>query len=499
MKFWYRSMDFRLFNTLTRRKELLRPIVPGRVGIYTCGPTVYAPAHIGNLRSYIFPDLLKKTLRRLGYQVRQVINITDVGHLTSDADTGEDKLEQAARQAHRSAWDVAAEYTSLFLADLGLLKVDVPPDLPRATAHIAEQIALIARLEAKGFTYATDDGVYFDTSLFPDYGRMARLKVEGLQEGSRVEMGGKRNKTDFALWKFSPPDARRQMEWESPWGKGFPGWHIECSAMSIKYLGERFDIHTGGSDHIPVHHTNEIAQSEAANGHPFVNVWLHGEYLVLGGSRRMGKSEGNLMRLDSLIEQGFDPLSFRYLALNSHYRSYLNFSTEALGAAETSLLGLRKLVRDAGGADKGAAEDGAPGRAADQSAAAAAAPAPPEGPSAALLADLSDDLNAPKALATLWTALRDPALADGEKVKLARFCEDLLSLDLFDFSRVRDDVELAELDQVPPAVRELAERRWAARQAKDWALADQLRDQLAQAGYAVRDGAGSYQLTRGGE
>ena len=471
-------MDLQLYNTLTRRKEVFKPITPGKAGIYTCGPTVYAPAHIGNLRSYVFPDLLRKTLLRLGYEVEHVINITDVGHLTSDADTGEDKLERAARQAERSAWDIAQEYTELFLADLRLLNIEVPPDdhLPRATGHVPEQIALIEKLEAGGYTYATDDGVYFDTSRFAAYGRMALLKAEGLQEGSRVEMGEKRNKTDFALWKFSPPDAQRQMEWDSPWGRGFPGWHIECSAMSMKFLGERFDIHTGGTDHIPVHHTNEIAQSEAATGQPFVNYWLHGEYLVLGEDERMGKSEGNLVTLQQLIDDGFEPLAFRYLALNSHYRSYLNYTTQALKAADTALMGLRKLVRQAGGEASGGK--------------AASGGAPAGGIEAELLACLCDDLNAPRALATLWTTMRDEQASDADKLALAAFADGLLCLNLFDFARLEAE------EEVPQAIQEIAEQRWAARQAKDFAESDRLRDLITKEGFEIKDQKDGYELRK---
>jgi cysteinyl-tRNA synthetase len=469
-------MELSLFNTLTRTKEVFRPIRPGQVGMYTCGPTVYAPAHIGNLRSYVFPDVLKKTLWRLGYEVDHVINITDVGHLTSDADTGEDKLERAARQASRSAWEIAKEFTAVFLADLERLNIAVPETLPRATGHIAEQIAMIQQLEAGGYTYRTEDGLYFDTSRFPHYGRLARLQAEGLQEGSRVEMGDKRNKTDFALWKFSPSDTRRQMEWDSPWGKGFPGWHIECSAMSMKYLGQRFDIHTGGTDHIPVHHTNEIAQSEAATGEPFVNYWLHGEYLVLGEAQRMGKSEGNLLRLNELEAEGFEPLAFRYLALNSHYRHFLNYSTQALKTAGTALMGLRRLLREAGGGN-GEPPDVPEGE-------------PEGGREAALLAELCDDLNGPRALAVLWTALRDGSVPPREKLSLAAFADRLLSLDLFDFSR------LEAQEQVPEAIRALAEQRWAARQAKNYAESDRLRELIAQEGFTVQDGKDGYQLIK---
>ncbi|MCH8882782.1 MAG: cysteine--tRNA ligase [SAR324 cluster bacterium] len=474
-------MELTLYNTLTRRKEVFEPLEPGKAGIYTCGPTVYAEAHVGNLRSYLFPDVLKKTLRRLGYTVTHVINITDVGHLTSDEDTGEDKMERAARSAGRSAWEIAAEHEEHFRTDLKRLRIDPADVFPKATDHIPEQIALIERLEAKGATYRTEDGIYFDTAEFPEYGRLARVRVEGLQEGARVKMGGKRHKTDFALWKFSPPDVQRQMEWPSPWGVGFPGWHLECSAMSMKYLGQTFDIHTGGTDHIPVHHTNEIAQSECATGQPFVRYWLHGEFLVLGEERRMGKSEGNLITLEELIGQGFDPIAYRYLALNSHYRSFLSFSTVALQGADTALMGLRRLVREALPAEDCGAEIERYQREAE------ATPSPGS-PQEELLAALCDDLNAPQALGILWTAMRDERLAPEDKLAVAAFAEGMLSLGLFDFAR------LEQRAAIPPDIEELAERRWAARQAKDFAESDRLRDALAESGYTVRDRKDGYDL-----
>ena len=469
-----------LYNTLARAREPFVPLQPPHVGVYTCGPTVYHSAHIGNLRSYVFPDVLKKTLRLLGCRVTHVINITDVGHLTSDADSGDDKVEKAARQEGRSAWEIARAYEDEFVADLKRLHIELPDHLPRATDHVAEQKELIARLEARGFTYRTADGIYFDTAKFYDYGRLARLKVEGLQQGSRVEMGEKRHKTDFALWKFSPLGARRQMEWDSPWGRGFPGWHIECSAMSMRYLGETFDIHTGGSDHIPVHHTNEIAQSEAATGHPFVRFWLHGEHLVLGDDRRMGKSEGNFVRLQDLVDGKVggirDPMAYRYLVLNSHYRKYLNFSEEALRAADTALLGLRRLLQEGGAMSAEAPPQPEPGSVAER-----------------VLADLCDDLNTPKALGTLWTALRDPTLPAVKKREAAAFAEQVLCLGLFDFARLDSGQQVA-----PALVRELAERRWAARQARDFGESDRLRALIEQQGYTMRDRKEGYDLVRAG-
>jgi cysteinyl-tRNA synthetase len=466
----------KLTNTLTRSLEPFHPMAPPRVGIYTCGPTVYHSAHIGNLRSYVFPDILKKTLRVLGYEVIHVINITDVGHLTSDQDSGDDKVEKAARQQNRSAWDIAKAYEAEYVIDLERLHIELPTHRPRATEHIPGQIALIQKLEAGGYIYRTDDGIYFDTARFPEYGKMAHLHVEGLQEGSRVDMGGKRNKTDFALWKFSPPGVQRQMEWDSPWGRGFPGWHIECSAMSMHYLGETFDIHTGGTDHIPVHHTNEIAQSEAATKHPFVRVWLHGEHLIVGDDKRMGKSEGNFIRLQDLLDRGVDPMAYRYLVLNSHYRKFLNYSEEALRGADTALMGLRRLVRDAGGT-------------ADST-----APALPAGGVAGqVLEDLCDDLNTPKALGTLWTAMRDSSVAARDKVEAAAFADRVLSLGLFDFRRLD---ALKAPAEIPAFVKALAEQRLAARMAKNFAESDRLRDEIVRAGFSMRDRKDGYDLVR---
>jgi cysteinyl-tRNA synthetase len=279
-----------LFNTLSRSKEAFVPLTLGQVKMYTCGPTVYNYAHIGNLRSYIFPDLLKKLLLQLGYSVQHIINFTDVGHLTSDEDLGDDKVEKAAARLGKSAWEISRFYAEAFQQDLQALNIAFPTRFTYATEYIPQQIDLVQQLEAKGLSYTLPDGVYYDTAGFADYGQLARLDIEGLNEGARVSAEGKQHKTDFALWKFSPADQQRQMEWDSPWGKGFPGWHLECTAMIFAELGQTIDIHTGGTDHIPVHHTNEIAQAEGATGQKFVNYWLHGEFLVLDQERRMGKS-----------------------------------------------------------------------------------------------------------------------------------------------------------------------------------------------------------------
>src|SRR3990172_12864551 len=324
-----------LFNSLARKKEEFIPISPPDVGIYACGPTVYNFSHIGHMRRYVGDDILRNTLKLKSYNVKYVMNITDVGHLTSDADIGEDKIEKAAQKSGKSVWDIAKFYEDHFFSSAKALNIARPDIVCKATEHIKEQVEMIGEIEKNGFTYKTEDGIYFDTSKLSDYGRLSGGK-EGIRPGARVDTGGKKNPTDFALWKFSPQDSKRQMEWESPWGMGFPGWHIECSAMSRKYLGEIFDIHTGGVDHIPIHHTNEIAQSEGATGKMPAKFWIHHEFLQIDGGK-MAKSLGNAYTLHDVIKKGFDPISLRYLFLTAHYRDPLNFTWDSLGAAQTSL------------------------------------------------------------------------------------------------------------------------------------------------------------------
>jgi len=331
-----------LYDNYTRSMRRFEPLVAGGpVGIYTCGPTVYDYQHIGNFRTFMFEDWLKRVLAWNGYAVRHVMNITDVGHLTSDADTGEDKMEKGSRRTGKTAWEIAEMYTRAFLDDMRALNIEEPTILSKATDHIPEQIAFIADIDSKGYAYRTGDGVYFDTSRQPDYGFLARLDKAGLESGHRVAPGEKRHPTDFALWKLSPPGERRQMEWDSPWGRGFPGWHIECSAMAQKYLGDFFDIHCGGEDHIPVHHTNEIAQTEARVGTRLANFWMHGYFLLLGDVK-MAKSAGEFLRVQALVDRGYDPLAYRYLCLTGHYRSQLNFTFEALDSAATGLERMRQ-------------------------------------------------------------------------------------------------------------------------------------------------------------
>jgi cysteinyl-tRNA synthetase len=463
------------YNTLHRRKEEFHPINPPEVGLYTCGPTVYHYAHIGNLRSYVFADVLKRTLLANGYHVTHVMNITDVGHLTSDADEGEDKMEKGAKREGKTVWEVAQHYTDVFKQDIARLNVTQPTLWTKATEHIQEQIAMIKTLEEKGYTYVIDDGVYFDTSKFPTYGKMAKLDIENLKAGARVEANEqKRHITDFALWKFSPKGSKRAMEWESPWGKGFPGWHIECSAMAMKYLGETFDIHTGGIDHIPVHHTNEIAQSESFSGKPFVKYWMHNEFVVISGDQKMSKSADNFLRLQSVIDQGYAPLDYRFMCLNTQYRGPMTFSWAAMDAAREGRERLNQFARRAYDLLN------APEMASD----AKYLNAKDE----AFWSAINDDLNTPAALGVVFELIKDInsqmandtlAIAPKDLWKLLQSWDRVLGLGL-------DDVAKAT-EQVPAAVEELLARRQAAREQRDWKASDRLRDLIKDQGYLVED------------
>lgn len=462
--------ELTLFNTLSRSKETFVPLQAGQVRMYTCGPTVYYYAHIGNLRSYVFPDLLKKLLQQLGYQVQHIINFTDVGHMTSDQDAGDDKVEQAASREGKTAWEISRHYAEAFKRDLELLNIAFPSKFTYATEYIPQQIELVSDLEKHELTYLTADGVYYDTSRFADYGKMARLDIEGLNEGARVAAEGKRHKTDFALWKLSPADQQRQMEWESPWGKGFPGWHLECTAMIFAELGTSIDIHTGGTDHIPVHHTNEIAQAEGASGQKFVNYWLHGEFLVLDQNRRMGKSEGNFVTLQTLLDGGYSPRAYRYLTLNAHYRSFLNFSEEALKSAQTAYFKLKRLIQ-------GLSQNETQGQEAAQLS------------YQRMLETLCDDLNAPKALGLLWELVQDKTIGGSPKLEVIRQLDRILSLSLLDFT------DFPELHlEIPEQIQALAAERWQQRLARNFAESDRLRDQLLAAGYTVRDAKDGYEV-----
>ena len=456
-------MSLHLYDNYERRRREFTPLNDTEVGLYTCGPTVYDFQHIGNLRTYLFEDLLKRVLAANGYKVRHVMNITDVGHLTSDADTGEDKMETGSRRTGRSAWEIALEYTRVFREDLAALNIGEPDVWCKATDHIAEQIEFIRDIEGKGYTYRTSDGVYFDTARQPGYGYLARLDKAGLEAGKRVEVGEKKSVTDFALWKFSAPEEHRQMEWESPWGRGFPGWHIECSAMAQKYLGDYFDIHCGGEDHISVHHTNEIAQTEARVGTRLANFWMHGYFLLLN-NLKMAKSSGDFLRIKLLTDRGYDPLTYRFLCLSAHYRSQMSFSWEAMDAAQTGLERLRRQVFELG------------------------APGTPDPEFARrFLDEVNDDLQFPKAMALVWELLKAP-LADAVKKASVLAFDECLGLELGSWT--------PKVETIPPAVEAMARDRLAARRAKDWAESDRLRDAIAAAGFAVEDSADSYRIVR---
>jgi len=454
-----------LYNTRMRRKQHFEAIEPGHVRIYSCGPTVYSAQHIGNLRPYLFADLLRRNLEAEGQRVTHVVNITDVGHLTDDADAGEDKMEVAARSSGRRAEEIAAEYEQQWKRDCCRVGCLPPHVMPRASEHVPEQIEMARTLEEKGYTYTIPDGLYFDVSKFPRYADLARLDLAGQEAGARVaDVEEKRHSADFALWKLPAAGVRRQQEWDSPWGRGFPGWHLECSAMSVKYLGTTFDIHTGGVDHIPVHHTNEIAQSECALGvHPWVNVWMHEEFLDFRGEK-MSKSTGNIYLLDDLVEQGIDPLAYRYFFLQAHYRQQQTFTDEALRAAATGYARLVALAAELRGAegpvDRAKLE---PHRERFREA-------------------LRDDLNAPRAVAVAWEVARSEELSPAERWALLEGFDAVLALDL------ASAVPRAERQETDPRIDGLVAERDAARERKDWAEADRIRDLLAAEGILLEDG-----------
>jgi cysteinyl-tRNA synthetase len=456
------TVSFKLFNTLSRSQEELTPLQPPAVSIYTCGPTVYGDPHIGNFRTYIFEDVLVRALRLAGYQPNRVMNVTDVGHLTDDGDQGEDKMEVGARREGLTAWQIAKKYEEKFLQDIQLLQLERPTTVVRATDTIQQQIAFIEELEAKGYTYRTSDGIYFDSSKVGDYGKLARLDIEGLSGGERVTLGEKRQKTDFALWKFSAQPGQRHMEWESPWGVGFPGWHIECSAIIKETLGEQIDIHCGGADHIPVHHTNEIAQSEALTGKPLAQVWLHSEFLLIDGGK-MSKSLGNIYSLQDLEGRGFDPLAFKLFCFSASYRSKLNFTWEALQGAAQQLKRLRAHYQ---AVNQGVASERA------------------EAYQQRFLAALSDDLNTPVALAVIWEAIG--LLTPKEARALLEYADQVLNLELGRLEQV----------EVPADVQELLDERATAREAGDWVKSDQLRDRIAERGFKLSDTASGQQIER---
>lgn len=495
-------MQLKIFNTLTRKKEIFEPLKDKQVGLYTCGPTVYSYAHIGNLRTYVFEDILKRIFAFNGFKVKHVMNITDVGHLTSDADTGEDKLEVGAKRENRTVWEIADFYTKIFFEDIRRLNIITPDIICKATDNIKEMIELVKTLQKKGFAYIIDDGIYFDTSKFKNYGKLAKLDLKKLKPSARVEKNPqKKNPYDFALWKFSPKDQKRQMEWnfedeltlnneeykrlreiseknsnirtldsnnQSSSKKvkvnfvGFPGWHIECSAMSIKYLGQTFDVHCGGIDHIPVHHTNEIAQTEAAIKKKFVRYWMHGAFLILKNSAKMAKSGDNFLTLQAVVDKGYSPLDYRYFLLTAHYRSQLEFSWESLNAARKSLRTLKEHIKNFKYGKNG------------KSALAKVSEYRKRFGDA-----INDDLNMPQALSTMWDVVRSKErISSEDKLKL-----------IFEFDRIfglrLDEEEIEE--KLSEEVENLIRKREEARKMKDFESADNIRDEMKEMGIILED------------
>lgn len=461
----------RLFNSLTKEIEEFKSIDPYTVRMYTCGPTVYSFATIGNFRTYTAADVLVRVLKRNGYKVEYLMNITDVGHLTGDnagdADTGEDRMEKSAKREGRSAWEVAEFYTDAFISDYEALNLTKPEKFAKATDHIKEQIELVQKLERKGYTYETSDGIYFDTERFPSYGALSSL--DQIKEGARVEINPeKRNPRDFALWKFSPEGEKRQMEWKSPWGVGFPGWHIECSAMSMKYLGETFDIHTGGMDLKETHHPNEIAQSEAATGKPFVNYWMHVTFLLVNGEK-MSKSKENVYRVYDLLKQKYDPLALRYLYLQTHYRSEMNFTFQALDAAQNALTNLRKemlKLKDAMGKS--------------------------EAFHTKFVEALDDDLNTPQALAIMWDMMNSHE-DNGRKLATLFMMDEVFG---FNLKKYYEEQRHRPAEKIPQEVHELVAERQQLRKAKHFSAADHYRNKIKKLGYAIKDTIDGTEITR---
>jgi cysteinyl-tRNA synthetase len=462
--------DVYFFNTMGRSIQRFEPLHDHTVGFYGCGPTVYNFAHIGNLRTYVFEDILVRTLRRFGYDVTHVMNITDVGHLSGDDDTGEDKMLKSARERGKSVLEIARFYTDAFFKDTERLNINRPTIVCKATEHIQDMIDLIRRIEANGYTYFAGGNLYFDVSKFGHYGELAGLQLDQLKAGARVEVDPhKRNPFDFVLWFTKSKFENQALLWDSPWGKGYPGWHIECSTMSMKYLGEQFDIHAGGVDHIAVHHTNEIAQSEAATGHKWVNYWMHAEFLVLDKGK-MSKSSGSFLTLQTLVEEGYDPLDYRYFCLGGHYRSQLSFSWEGLDQARSARLSLVDRVI------------------ALKERAGTPAPLPRLGERPMRYREafdeaLADDLAMPRALAQAWTMLKDPEMTPAETLALVLDMDDVLGLGLAGAERRETSVDAETVRWIEEKIQKRAD----AKKARDFATADAIRNELKTRGIQLED------------
>ena len=459
-------MKVYLYNTMSRAVEEFKPISDEYVGLYGCGPTVYNYAHIGNLRTYIFEDTLKRVLRHAGFKVKHVMNITDVGHLTDDGDDGEDKMEKSARESGRSVWDIAKFYTDAFFKDYDSLNIIRPDIVCPATQHIQQMIDLIKRLEAGGHTYIAGGNVYFSIDTFPEYGKLARLNLDDLKSGARIDIdSNKRNPKDFVLWFTNSKFGEQAMMWDSPWGRGYPGWHIECSAMSMYYLGEQFDIHCGGIDAIPVHHTNEIAQSEAATGKKWVNYWMHGEFL-LSDKGKMSKSSGEFLTMSVLTNHGYDPLDYRYFCLGATYRTQLQFSYQGMDSARTARLGLIDRIASLG-------DDVAPAGSISEKT---------KSYMDQFDGFVCNDLATARGLSVLWTMLKDEGISNAEKRYAVNYMDQVLGLRLDEVKSKKDDSQ-----DIPAEVMELVEKRAQAKKNKDWAAADSYRNQIDAMGYLLKD------------
>ena len=460
----------KIYNTLSRTKEEFVPIDQKAVRMYSCGPTVYSYAHIGNMRTYIFMDIFRRTLKYDGYKIKGVMNITDVGHLLSDGDDGEDKMEKASREQKKTPWEIAAFYTDVFFKDLAKLNIGKPEIIAKATEHITDMIEYVKALEEKGYGYEIDDGIYFDIDKFPSYGKLSRLNLEDQQAGARVEVNSqKHNPYDFALWKKAEPE--HIMQWPSPWGMGYPGWHIECSTMSKKYLGEVFDIHTGGVDHIPVHHENEIAQSEALAGKKTVNYWVHGEFMLVNNGK-MSKSLGNTYTISQLEEMGYSPLVFRYFCLNAHYRKKLNFTFEGMDAAKVSYERLLASLYQHKMSNVPTSQEVLDKYKKDFEDA------------------INDDLNLPLALGVLWTMLKEPKSKD--LYNLALDFDKVFGLSLNEAKEPAEEVN----KDIPQDILELAQKRFDAKKAKDFATADALRNEIKEKGYSILDSKDGFKVVK---
>ena len=454
----------KLYNTLTRKNEELRPINGNLVKMYSCGPTVYYLPHIGNMRAYIFMDTLRRVIKYNGYQILGVMNITDVGHLTSDSDDGEDKMEQSARKENKTPMEIAKYYTDIFLNDLKMLNVDVPEHITKATDYVPKMIEFIKKLEQKGYTYKTNDGIYFDVSKFANYGKLSNKDLNEVGVARIEENLQKRHPFDFALWKFVSPN--HIMKWDSPWGVGCPGWHIECSTMSSDILGDHFDIHTGGIDHLPIHHENEIAQNDCACGHQVVDKWIHNEFVLVDGGK-MSKSLGNIYTLSQLKEMGYEPLAYKLFCLNTNYGKTINFTFDGIKSAQSSLNNLRKLVNEhKNGLNKSEEEK-------------------LEKYKADFLESVNDNLNTPLALGIMFSMLKNEPKS-----------KDIYNLAI-DFDRVFGlKLDEEQVVEIPEDIKDLAEKRWQAKKNKDWATADRLRDEILNQGFQILDTKDGYEIKK---